>query len=160
MTIKLIYLSVVIPITNINKCSEVGGLIGALERGNKKGQRLHDDFLYKESAMAPEDVGLLVDFWEKQGLILTETVDGVLYWKDLCVVDMYSGPTLPCKWLEYDPATRTAQFRINKANNTILTKRPVIKKIKFKYVILVIVLSCLAKLGIIKESKKGTLLKE
>jgi len=52
--------------------------------------------------MNPDEIGNIVDFWQSQGLIPTEVIDGKEVWKDLCVVDMVGGPTLPCDWLEFD----------------------------------------------------------
>lgn len=41
-------------------------------------------------------------YLESEGLELREMVNGVRTWKDICVVDYYQGPTLPCPWLAVD----------------------------------------------------------
>jgi len=104
MAIKVIYFSVVIPLANVEKCKAIGGVKGILEKQKDwVGKRvLVDDYLYKDGAMAPYGIELIGNFWKDQGLILTELKDGKEVWKDLCVVDMMSGPTLPCDWLEFD----------------------------------------------------------
>jgi hypothetical protein len=113
MSIKVKYLSVVIPIRNIEKCVKVGGLKGILEKQKEYvGKRVRvDEFLYKDGAMSPADIEIIVNFWQDQGLVLTEIKDGKKVWKDLCVVDMASGPTLPCDWLEYDRETFTVWMK-------------------------------------------------
>lgn len=114
MALFLQFISVVIPIETIEKkCKHLGGFKGILEL-NKKwvGKKiLYDQYLYKDGAMGSYDIGIIVDFWEKQGLIPTETKNGKAYWKDLCVVDFVDGATMPCEWLEYDRVTFTAWMR-------------------------------------------------
>jgi len=88
----------------VEKCTQIGGLAGILEMQKEfLGKRvLVDDYLYKDGAMSPADIETIVDFWQTLGLTPTELRDGKQVWQDLCVVDMASGPTLPCDWLEYD----------------------------------------------------------
>jgi len=110
MSIKVIYLGVIIPLVNVESCKAIGGVKGILEKQkdhlgikdqlNKR--VLVDDYLYKDGAMGSYGIELIGNFWKDQGLILTEVKDGKEVWKDICVVDMVSGPTLPCDWLEFD----------------------------------------------------------
>ena len=108
MALALSFISVVIPIETIErKCKDVGGFERILEL-NKKwiGKKiLYDKYLYKDSAMGVDDISLIIQFWKRQKLITTETKDEKTYWKDLCVVDMVDGLTMPCSWLEYDRET-------------------------------------------------------
>ena len=63
----------------------------------------HDEFLYRTGAMNPVDVELLVKKFTEYGLEPVKTVKGKRQWNDLCVIDTYTGPTLPCDWVEYEP---------------------------------------------------------
>ncbi|MDC0719059.1 hypothetical protein [Nannocystis bainbridge] len=45
---------------------------------------------------------------EGKGLVLRDTSTGERVWRDIAVVDYYDGPTLPCAWLEHDPAEHVA----------------------------------------------------
>lgn len=60
----------------------------------------HDAHLVATAYPDPEFVDLDVCKWEDLGLVPME--DG--QWKDLCVVDQFRGPTLPCEWIEFDRA--------------------------------------------------------
>jgi len=113
MAISVTFLSVIIPITNVEKCTKVGGLAGILKKQKElMGKRVRvDEFLYKDGAMSPADIETIVNFWQDQGLVSTEIKDGKQVWKDLCVVDMASGPTLSCDWLKYDKETFTVRMK-------------------------------------------------
>lgn len=114
MAVQVRFISVVIPIAVIEeKCKYIGGFKGILEL-NKDwvGKKIkYDEYLYKDGAMSPDDIGQIVDFWEKHGLKLTEERDGKKYWKDLCVIDQFSGPTLPCDWIEYNSDSYEANLK-------------------------------------------------
>ncbi len=113
MAVNVRFIAVVIPIAVIEeKCKAIGGLKGALEL-NKKwvGKKIsYDDALYKDGAMSPNDIQIIVDFWEKQGLIPIENRNGKTYWKDLCVIDQFSGATMPCEWVKYDITSSSASL--------------------------------------------------
>src|SRR3989344_4400326 len=113
MAIVIKFLSVIIPLANVEKCTSVGGVKGILEKQKEYvGKRVRvDEFLYKDGAMSPADIETIVNFWQDQGLALTEIKDGKQVWKDLCVVDMASGPTLSCDWLKYDKETFTVRMK-------------------------------------------------
>ena len=70
-----------------------------------------DDHLFVEYAMNPMDTQALVQRWESHGLIARVETNGTRAWKDVCVVDYYKGPTLPCDWLEFHPSTKVAWKR-------------------------------------------------
>jgi hypothetical protein len=107
MAIATTMLSVLIPIENIERCKGIGGFKGILKiQKDWIGKKvLYDKYLYKDGAMSSGDIEDIVKFWEKQGLVPTGTKDGILYWKDLCVVDFLGGPTLKCDWLEFNLQT-------------------------------------------------------
>jgi len=105
MAIHTDCLNVIIPIENIERCGVAGGLSGVLsyekDRGNKAIRC--DDFLYRDGSMGSHDVEVIITYWHKMGLEPVEVdVDGNESWKDLCVVDMFGGPTLPCNWIEFE----------------------------------------------------------
>jgi len=96
----------------IEKCQKIGGFEGLLkyhthliERQNQKPEETHkigwNHELFRESAMGSWDIDTIVSFWQDQGLVLYEEKDGKKQWKDLCVVDFFGGPTLPCEWLSH-----------------------------------------------------------
>lgn len=109
MAVKVKFLSVVVPIENINKSSIEGGLSGLLKQfGNSRGKSFWlDEHLYVEFAMNPIDIQSLVEKWESLGLSSRTEEGGQRMWRDLCVVDFYQGPTLPCRWLTFDPNANT-----------------------------------------------------
>jgi len=110
MAVKIRYLSVVVPIASIDRSGEPGGFKGLLERDSEgRGKSFwHDDALFVEYGMHPDDIQMLVERWEALGLTSRIEVNGQRKWKDLCVVDYYEGPTLACDWLDYDTATHVA----------------------------------------------------
>lgn len=108
MAIQIMFLSVIIPIDNIERCHKIGGLRGIIKAKQKHvGRRvLIDDYLYRDGAMGSMEIENIVKFWEGQGLEpIGKTNEGKEYWKDLCVVDQFCGPTLPCDWIEVDHKT-------------------------------------------------------
>jgi len=127
MAIEIMFINVIIPIRNIDKCRQLGGFETFLknkrkELGKVRSRRiLVDDYLYRDGAMSPGDTKLIVDFWEAQGLVVTEVKNGKTYWKDLCVVDFLNGPTLPCDWIGYDRATNSVWMK-NKAKGKLVSK--------------------------------------
>ena len=64
----------------------------------------HDEHLFRDGAMNPRDIQILVEEWIDLGFEAFVDVDGQKHWKDCCVVEhMFGGPTLPCDWIEIDP---------------------------------------------------------
>ncbi len=103
MAIMIQFSGVVIPMDRINRCKAIGGLAGILEmQKNMLGKTVfHDDNLYCETTMGPNDNELIVKFWEEQGLEFIKVVDGEEKYSDLCVVDC-GGSSLSCDWLGYE----------------------------------------------------------
>lgn len=123
MALGMSFYSVVIPITNLEKCKNIGGLKGAMERAPLTGSRTHDDYLFKESAMGTSGIEMLVDFWESQGLTPYVEINNKMHWKDLCVVEVYSGVTAPCDWIEYDRETVSVWLK-DKPKGKIIRYKP------------------------------------
>lgn len=104
MAIKLIYYNVIIPRANIERVFP-GGFNALLKYHEEKGSigRIwYDEYLYRDGAMSPGDTETIGRYWEKLGLKLVEKKEDKDHWKDICVVDFVSGPTLPCEWLVFE----------------------------------------------------------
>ncbi len=86
-----------------------GGLAGYREHmGEVLGVGVwHDDHLLREGAMSGADVEQIITGWEELGLHPFRTEQGEpVEWLECCVSSRYmDGPTLPCTWLAFDPAT-------------------------------------------------------
>ncbi len=64
------------------------------------GRVWYDDYLFRDGAMSPHDIGMLVEEWTALGLVGRAQVDGQDCWVDFCVHEaMFGGATLPCAWL-------------------------------------------------------------
>lgn len=113
MAVRIKALSVVVPIERINASSIPGGLQGILSSHPQIAGKAfwHDEYLFVEYAMNPMDTQALVQQWESYGLVARVDANGVRTWKEVCVVDYYQGPTLPCDWLEFDPSTKVAWMK-------------------------------------------------
>jgi len=111
MPIKLECINIIIPIHKMKqKCSNsIGDIDAFLDEHTESGSGCwRDQHLYREGAMNSMDVQLRLDEWKRSGLRLTRKNSGVLEWNDVCVVDSFSGPTLPCRWLKYNPDKQVA----------------------------------------------------
>jgi uncharacterized protein (TIGR02452 family) len=101
MSIKLEFISLIIPLTIVEKYYP-----GGLEAYKKDHESIFkpenynvwfDDELVKEGAMNPWDMESKVKAWKACGVKTSS--DGDKKWENVCVVDMFAGPTLPCDWL-------------------------------------------------------------
>lgn len=112
MAIGLEFVDVVIPIARIRE-SYPGGWGQCLsDYSSLLGGRVwHDEYLFREGAMSHDEAMAIVEGWSVLGFEATGRRRGEIYWKDLCVVDWYEGgPTMPCDWLSFDWANRTASL--------------------------------------------------
>jgi hypothetical protein len=113
MAIDLEFIDVVIPIESIRRkypggweqcLKDYAPLIG--------GRVWFDEYLFRDGAMNPRDVKLIIDRWESLGFEATEMRNGKQCWKDVCVVEsMFGGATLPCDWIEVDRGERIAYLK-------------------------------------------------
>ena len=97
------YYRLIIPKVNFQKIYK-RGFEEVMDYHNKKGDAkriICDDYLYSIGAMSPGDMETIGKYWEKEGLQLTEDINGEKHWKDVCVVDFVNGPTLACEWLVF-----------------------------------------------------------
>ena len=113
MAIQVQFITLVIPIEQIDASAEPGGFVGLLEReAADDGNRFwHDDHLYAIAFMNPLETQRAMKHWETRGLVDRTSTDESRRWKDLCVVDYYHGPTLACDWLAWDAATHSVWMR-------------------------------------------------
>jgi hypothetical protein len=102
----------IIPLAKIDQCYPGGvrALIGADPR-ECEDSFSHDRWLYREGAMSSFAMQMLIDRWEGYGLVPTVRRKRKLCWNDLCVVDRFDGPTLPCDWLEWNPDEATVRYK-------------------------------------------------
>lgn len=87
----------------------------------------HDETLLREGAMSPHDIESMIRCWEEHGLTPYKEVEGVKHWQDICVLDSFSGPTLPCDWIEWDNSKNIAWHK-NGDKENIVGRRPDIEK--------------------------------
>jgi hypothetical protein len=113
MAVKVQFITIVVPIARINTSTEPGGFAGLLTReADSLGKRFwHDEQLYATAVMSPTDAQSVMEEWEAKGLVGRTSTDDSRQWKDLCVVDYYQGPTLPCNWLEWDPGSHSVWMK-------------------------------------------------
>jgi hypothetical protein len=63
----------------------------------------YDDHLFRDGAMNPMDMGILVNEWSDKGFNTHEGNENSAKWKDVCVVDTFLGKaTLLCDWIEIE----------------------------------------------------------
>lgn len=113
MAIRCEFIDFIIPIKNIDLVYP-GGFIKYKQDHIQgfSGRLWHDEFLFRDGAMSPRDIEVLVQEWEALGLQGVVEINGKKQWKDFCISEgMFGGPTLPCNWLEYDAKTNSAHFK-------------------------------------------------
>jgi hypothetical protein len=76
------------------------------------GRVWYDEHLFRDGAMNPMDIECLVNDWTDLGFQCTTEINGQKTWHDVCVFEgMFGGATLPCDWIEFDAATRSAYLK-------------------------------------------------
>jgi hypothetical protein len=108
MPIRLEFLNLIVPITNIRK-RYPGGWEQCLidhQFGIESGRNWYDEDLFRDGAMNPMDMGFLLDRWREMGF-KTHVRGKNARWKEVCIVDY--APTLPCDWIEISPDS-TARY--------------------------------------------------
>lgn len=101
MAIALEFIDFVVPITVIRKKYPGGWEQCLRDHGPLLGGRVwHDEHLFRDGTMNPNDIKAVVERWSDLGFKMIETEPGQQVWKDVCVVEsMFGGPTLPCDWI-------------------------------------------------------------
>lgn len=111
MAIQLECINVIIPLSVLRKCSAIENIEQFLNETAYPGSGCwHDGHLYREGAMNPMDAALIVEKWKLMGLKITKGRGVDKVWHEICVVDTFSGPTLPCSWLHYDGEQQLAEI--------------------------------------------------
>jgi hypothetical protein len=112
VAIGLEFIDVVVPITRIREAYPGGWEQCMLDYAALLGRRVwYDRHLFRDGALTPDDAQRIVEGWGVLGFDVIERRRGKLCWKDLCVIQSsLGGPTLPCRWLSFDGAQRTAHL--------------------------------------------------
>jgi hypothetical protein len=109
MSIRITFTSIIVPIDVID-CSLPGGWVGFITENEPKigDIFLHDNNLLVSYAFLPEDIDDALQYWKDYGLTPCETIDKMVHWKDLCVINERFGMNGVCSWLVFDPISLTA----------------------------------------------------
>jgi len=104
MSIQLEFINLIVPIKTIEEKYPGGWEKCLTDHIDLIGGRVwYDEFLFRDGAMNPMDIGHLVKQWEKFGFHTHDGGDKPTKWIDVCVVEvMFGGATLPCDWIEVD----------------------------------------------------------
>lgn len=108
MSIQLEFINFVVP-RNVIEQKYPGGWEQCLADHKPLigGRVWYDDHLFRDGAMNPGDIGMLVEEWGAKGFHTHDT-DGEkpVRWVDVCVIEaMFGGVTLPCDWIELEGNT-------------------------------------------------------
>lgn len=110
MAIALEFIDFVVPIETIRR-KYPGGWMRCLadHRPLIGGRVWYDEHLFRDGAMSPRDIQIIVERWQRLGFEPTRQVDGELHWQDFCVVEgLMGGATLPCEWISVDTLNQSA----------------------------------------------------
>jgi len=114
MAIALKFINVIIPTKKIIKLKGNNWWQDYLTKNNRliRETMWYDDCIFRDGAMNMDDIECIIKFWEDQGLEPKKVVNGIEQWNDLCVVDSFDGPTLPCDWLEVEYVTTKQNVKV------------------------------------------------
>ena len=106
MAVKLECINFIVPIELI-KQKYPGGWEQCLEDHKNLlgpyGRVWFDEYLFRDGAMNPSDIGCLLTEWQALGFHTHDGGDSPSRWVDICVVEtMFGGATMPCDWIEVD----------------------------------------------------------
>jgi hypothetical protein len=113
MAIALEFIDFVVPIQTIRNKYPGGWEQCLREHAYLIGGRVwHDEHLFRDGAMNPEDIKILVERWIALIFEAFDFRNGKQFWKDICVIEsLFGGPTLPCDWIIYDRDKRIAYLK-------------------------------------------------
>lgn len=109
MAVACEFIDIIVPIEKIDEAYPGGFAAFKDQHADMFSGRLwHDEHLFRDGAMSPQDAKVAVDFWREHGLEpMGCDTNGAPFWNDLCVVESArNGPTLPCNWIEFSLAER------------------------------------------------------
>ena len=100
--------AVVVPKIHIERAYP-GGWNSAIqtEYGFESSIVTYDNDLFAEGAMSPLQVHRFILRWKELGLIPHRNRK----WSEICVVDRFGGPTLPCSWLHWNQFDHRVRFK-------------------------------------------------
>ena len=98
MSIRLRYYNILIPMYILE---EKVAPLEYIVKWNRPWNVFHDDHLYHEGAMSPQDAEAIISFWEQHGLKATIVEGEKEKWNDLCSIDMFGQLMLPCDWIDH-----------------------------------------------------------
>ncbi len=108
MAVQLECINLVIPIKVIEKKYPGGWQQCQRDLGTDEiGATWHDEHLVRQGAMNPMEIGSMISWWEAKGLksaVGVTRAAKTAHWVDMCVID-FSGPTMPCDWVEVSYGT-------------------------------------------------------
>ena len=104
MAINLEFINFIVPIEKIRQKYPRGWGQCLKDHENLIGGRVwYDDYLFRDGAMNPMDIGSLVEEWRGLGFHTHKGGNHPVKWDEVCVVEaMFGGATLPCDWLAVD----------------------------------------------------------
>lgn len=110
MAIALEFIDFVVPIETIRQKYPGGWAQCLAEHEPLIGGRVgYDDHLFRDGAMSPQDIQLIVERWEALGFETMRRIDDQLHWQDCCEIEsMLGGATLPCDWISVNREERYA----------------------------------------------------
>ncbi len=112
MTIPIEFISLVIRRSALDRVFKGGSEAFIQIYGPFDGRvNAFDDSLVKFGAMSSNDIFEIAKRLEALGLIGVSKEGSEEIWKDFCVVDELSGPTLRCDWISYDLKTRSVTLK-------------------------------------------------
>lgn len=133
MSISLEFIDFVVPIALIKAKYPGGWERFLIDYDYAIGKRVwFDEYLFRDGAMSPNDIELLVQEWTELGFEPYAQRDGEYYWKDCCVVEsMFGGPTLPCDWIEI--SNHTAYLKGTEPGKVIgrVSNEPALRDLNF-----------------------------
>lgn len=119
MAIRLEFINLIVPIRIIEQKYPGGWLqlredTGLEGDATQAGSYWHDTHLFRDGAMNPTDMALMVHNLENLGFVGLVDVDGKKQWQDFCVISGRE-PIDPCPWLKISKYNGTAYYRKIKA---------------------------------------------
>ena len=92
MAISLEFIDFIVPISIIHEKYPGGWKQCLIDYEYGIGGRIwYDKYLFRDGAMAPHGIEILVNEWTAKGFEPYEEIDGKRYWKDFCIASMLSG---------------------------------------------------------------------
>ncbi len=113
MAVMTEFLNLIVPISVIEE-KYPGGWERCLKDHSVAigGRVWFDDYLFRDGAMSPEGIELLLKAWWKMGFECYREKDGKKEWLDLCVYgNRMESSFMPCEWLAEDPQSQSVYLK-------------------------------------------------